>query len=120
MHAIAILYMRWRMPEAGQSLLPELENGLSNNVKNDFNWLETELKEQKSKGQKFLVSDEVSGADIMMQFSIQFIFARKLGVSADGTYPETEAWLKRTEETSGYQAAVKKTDYNLFEEGFRK
>lgn len=120
LQSMPILYTRWRIPEAAQSFLPELESAHSVGAKNNFNWLEAELARQKSRNQRFLVADHPTAADVMVQFSVQFIFARGLGVKADGSYPEVEAWLKRTEETEGYRAAVAKTGYDLFKGDFRK
>ena len=112
LHALAILYARWKIPEAAQDHLPEMEKNLSANVQNDMKWIEGALKEQKSSGKEWLVGDNLSVADIMVQFSIEFIFARKLGTTSS-EWPETEAWLKRTMERPAYKKAVERSGYTL-------
>jgi glutathione S-transferase len=74
-HPLAITYARWFSPRSVRDSggLQELEKGLAVNVCKDLDWLEGELE-----GKKFLVGDEVSAADTMNLFSIQFIFARDL------------------------------------------
>lgn len=116
LHAMAILYTRWKVPEDQanrQDLIRTMEEGLAVNVHNDFDWLESELRAQKGKG--WLVSDGLTAADIVMQFSVQFIMERKLGVGgrSEGKWPEVEAWLKRTEGTEAYRRAVERTGYTL-------
>ena len=112
LHALAILYMRWKTPEPAQQYVPEIEAGMSGNVQNDLNWLEGALKEQKSKGNEFLVGNQLTVADIMMGFAIEFIFARKLG-TGDKTWPEIEAWLHRLLQRPAYKTAAEKSGYSL-------
>lgn len=116
LHALAILYARWKIPDAAKEFLPEMEQGMSANVQNDFRWIEGALTEQKNQGNEFLVGKELSVADIMMQFSIEFILERKLGTEK-GNWPETEAWLKRTMERSAYRKAVGRSGYTLDSKG---
>jgi glutathione S-transferase len=108
-HALAILYARWHLPEAAKSSLPEMERGLSKNVQKDLDWLEEELK---TGNEEFLVGDELTVADIMMHFSVQLIFARKLGTEGK-SWPSVERWMEGLEGLEGYQNAVKKTGYKL-------
>lgn len=115
-HTMAILYTRWKVPEAAQEYLPEIEKGMSGNVHNDLNWIEGALKEQKQKGNDFLVGKGLTIADIMIQFTIDFIFTRKLGTTG-GNWPETEAWLKRTQERPAFKKAVEKTGWTLDSKG---
>lgn len=118
LHALAILYARWKLPAAAGQYLPELEQGLSANVHNDLNWIETALKEQRARGHDYLVGDRLTVADVMMQFSIEFIFARELGIKGKlAAWPETRAWLERTMRRPAYQRAVKKTGYTLDSKG---
>ncbi|KIW88012.1 uncharacterized protein Z519_11122 [Cladophialophora bantiana CBS 173.52] len=42
-HALAILYARWRLPKPAAEYLPEMEKPLSVNIHNDLNWLDSEL-----------------------------------------------------------------------------
>lgn len=94
---------------------------MSGNVQNDLKWLEGTLKEQREKGNDYLVGTGLTAADIMMQFSIEFILTRKLGTFGktigDGAWPETEAWLKRTMERPAYKKAVERSGYTLESHG---
>ena len=108
---IQILYARWGLPEAHKSGLAGLEEGMSPNVRKDMDWLEAELKFSSSGG-KYLVGDHITAADIMMHFSIQFIYARRLGIQG-GSWPLVEKWLKGLEQTESYKRAVEKTGYSL-------
>lgn len=76
LHAIAITYARWNIPEDSPDILAQAEEGFSVNVQNDLDWLETEL--SLSSG-PFLCGDKVTAADMMMQFSIDLILVTKLG-----------------------------------------
>lgn len=120
LHGLAILYARWKIPEAAKQYLPEMEQAMSANVHNDLRWIESTLKDQRNKDKDFLVGDGMSVADIMMQFSVEFIFTRKLGLGMDDAekmYPETTAWLKRTMARQTYKNAVDKTGYTLDSKG---
>lgn len=79
------------------------------NVQNDLSWLETEL--SLSQG-RFLCGDRVSAADIMMQFSADFILTRELGTQGR-EYPNIRNWLEACMETEGYKRAVQRTGYKL-------
>lgn len=68
LHASAILYARWNIAEDAKSGLPDMEERMSKNVVNDLNWLEGELKAQKSRGRAWIVGDKLTAADMMMQF----------------------------------------------------
>ncbi|KAF7517853.1 hypothetical protein G7054_g13660 [Neopestalotiopsis clavispora] len=118
-HGLAVLYARRTMPEdAKSSALPEMEKKLAVNVHKDLDWIEGHLKEQ---GTKFLMADTVSVADVMMQFSIEFIYVSKLGVNAeetgdkggDGRWPLTKQWLDRCMSTPSFKRAVEKSGYTL-------
>ncbi|KAI0125626.1 glutathione S-transferase [Xylariales sp. AK1849] len=122
LHASAILYARWQIPESAKSILPEMEEKLSANVRNDLNWIEAHLE---NRGTEFLMGDTVTVADIMMQFSIEFVYTRKLGLSAkevgeegdDGRWPETRKWLQRCMDEPAFQKAVEKSGYTLESKG---
>lgn len=112
LHALAILYARWKLPASASSVLPELEESLSPNVRADMDWLESTLVAQREAGKEFLVGDGLSVADVMMGFSVEFIFTRKLGVGEDG-WPESRAWLARCLDRPAYQKAVERSGYTL-------
>jgi len=108
LHAIGILYVRWfgeKTPEAASTI----EEGMSKNVQKDLDWLERELG---SSGGEFLLGAYVTIADIMMQFSIDFIFARELGTKGK-KWPGIENWLQACKETDSYRKAVGKTGHKL-------
>lgn len=65
-----------------------MEKGLSPNIQNDLNWLESEVA-----GRQCLVGNDVTSADILMGFSIESIFARKLGTEG-GDWPNVRKWLE--------------------------
>lgn len=68
-HAIAIIYTRWHLPETAKDALPAMEKAMSKNIHNDLNWLEGQLKEQKERGSDWIVGERLSIADIQMQFA---------------------------------------------------
>jgi hypothetical protein len=72
-------------------------------------WLETEL--SLSQGQ-FLCGENVTAADIMMQFSAEFIIARELGTNGK-EWPNINKWLEACKNTEGYKRAVEKTGHQL-------
>lgn len=118
MPAMPVLYTRWQIPADTPNrdqLLAVVEEKLSANVHNSFDWLESELKTQKAQGSEWLVGKGITAADIVLQFSVQFIMERKLGVGGcgEGKWPEVVAWLKRTEAVEAYRKAVDKTGYTL-------
>jgi glutathione S-transferase len=82
---------------------------MSVNVQNDLSWLETEL--SLSQG-AFLCGDHVTAADIMMQFSAEFILERELGTGGR-EYPGIRRWMESCRGTEGYKRAVEKTGYKL-------
>lgn len=118
LHALAILYARWKIPEAAASHIDEMEQSLSANVHNDLNWIESTLVEQRGNGKEYLVGDALTVADVMMQFSIEFIFKRELGVKGKGgEWPETRKWLARCMERPAYKKAVERSGYTLESHG---
>lgn len=114
-HSLAILYARWMISEPAKSdgTLDKLEQGMSVNIQKDLDWLETEL--ERSKG-TFLAGEKATAADTMVAFSIQFIFARGLGLKSgqQGRWKRIHEWLKLCEEREAYKAAVQKTGHTLY------
>jgi glutathione S-transferase len=94
-----------------------MEALLSVNVLKDLDWLDAEL--AKNEG-GYLVGKTLSAADIMMHFSVQFIFARRLGLKKmdpaerKGRWKHVNKWFERCEAGNGFKKAVKKTGYTLF------
>lgn len=120
LHALAVLYFRWQMPEAykssseGKKAVEETESKLSVNVHNALAWLERELG---SSTGNYLVGNSVTAADVMMHFSVEFTVERELGVKKTEfleKYPKPEAWLERCSGTEKYKRAVEKTGYTLY------
>ena len=106
LHGLAVLYAKWFQKDGNVETTVE---GLSKNVIKDMDYLESEL--GNSKG-KFLFGDQVTAADIMMQFSAAFILARELGTKGK-EWPKINQWLKDCEATQTYQQAVKHTGHKL-------
>jgi len=96
-----------------------MEKALSPNVRNDFAWLEQELSSSSSdnygssSGKDFLVGDHLTATDIIMGFSVEFIFTRKLGTESDGRWPRIQNWLNRIKEVPSYKKAAERTEYKL-------
>jgi glutathione S-transferase len=109
LHALAILYARWHIKDAPDGTIEAAEQSMSANVQNDMSWLETEL--SLSSG-KFLCGDHVTAADIMMQFSAEFIIQRELGTLGK-EWPNINKWLERCRNTESYRKAVEKTGHKL-------
>ncbi|KAF2856470.1 glutathione S-transferase [Plenodomus tracheiphilus IPT5] len=110
LHALAILYAQWNIPkDVPKGTIETMEKGMSVNVQNDLSWLETEL--SLSTG-NFLRGDHVTAADIMMQFSADFILARGLGTQGK-EFPNITKWPEACTSTETYQRAVKKTGHKL-------
>ncbi|KAK0099954.1 hypothetical protein ONS95_013224 [Cadophora gregata] len=110
-HALAVTYARWNATEdmKNNGDLQKLEDGLYGNVLRDLDWLDGELE-----GRKFIGGEEVSAADTMCGFSVQFIYARGLGGKIEpGRFKNVERWLKNCEETDSWKRAVEKTGHQL-------
>ena len=111
LHGLPIVYARWFSPERVQKSgdLEAIEEGMSDNVIKDFDWLEGEL--QKSSG-KFLVGSHITAADCMMIFSVQYILDKVLGTKAK-KWPKIEEWVKNCEAMETWKKAVQKTGHSL-------
>jgi glutathione S-transferase len=110
-HALALLYAKWNVPADSWAAT---EKALSVNVQKDLDWLDSELAKSKS---GWLVGDHLSLADIMVHFSVEFIFARRLGVKGrEGDWKNVEVWEKRCRESASFKRAVEKSGYTLFPE----
>jgi len=109
-HCLSITYARWFSPQSVKESgdLQKLEDGLAINVQKDLDWISEEIKGH------FLVGDQLTAADVMVAFSIQFIFARGLcGGKTAADWPKIEKWLKGCEGTESYRRAVEKTGHKL-------
>jgi glutathione S-transferase len=110
-HALAITYARWFSPssvkESGD--LKKLEEGLAINVGKDLDWFDSELE-----GKKFIAGEEVSAADTMCLFSIQFIFVRDLCAGKKlGEWKNVQRWVRRCEGLESWGRAVRKTGHEM-------
>lgn len=116
LHALTILYARWSFPEelkkTHRQALDEMEGKMAGNMRNDLDWLEAELGHSTG---RFLVGDQVTAADVMMQFSVQFVFERELGTKG-GDWPRLREWLARCEGCEGYKRAVERSGFTLYPE----
>lgn len=106
LHGLAVLYARW-FQQGGD--VQKTEDGLGVNVQKDLDYLEAQL--GKSSG-KFLFGNEVTAADCMMEFTLDFIFARDLGTKGK-QWPKVEQYLKDCQATQSWQKATKKTGHKL-------
>ncbi|SMR52869.1 unnamed protein product [Zymoseptoria tritici ST99CH_1E4] len=106
LHGLAVLYAKWNQKDGD---VEKTVAGLSVNICKDLDYLESEL--GKSSG-KFIVGDSLTAADIMMQFSVDFVLVRELGTKGK-SWPTVEKWLEQCKSTPSYQEAVKKTGYKL-------
>lgn len=113
LHALAITYARWNVPEGmSEEDREAMEKGLGGNVQNDLQWLEEELEKE---GTGWLVGSGCSVADVMVHFSVSFIFARELGVKGcEEKWKTVRAWVERCQDEAAYKKAVEKTGYTLF------
>jgi glutathione S-transferase len=120
LHAVAITYMRSSLPQSSlkhSDYGDRMEASLSVNVLKDLDWLESEL--AKNNG-GYLVGKTLTAADVMMHYSIQFIFGKRLGMKKldpaerKGRWTNISAWFEKCEGSNGYKDAVKKTGYTLF------
>jgi glutathione S-transferase len=111
-HALAITYARWftleSVKESGE--LKELGEGLTINVEKDLDWLDAELE-----GKQFLCGEEVTAADTMCIFSVQFIFARELCFGQKiGEWRNVERCVVECEGSGGWKrGAVSKTGHEM-------
>lgn len=114
MHGLPILYVRWFAPESAQSsgAVDDMVTKLSANVRKNLDWVEATL--DASTG-SFLVGNDVTAADVMVKFSVDFILARELG-SSGGKWPKIDAWLRRCEDTDAYKRAVERSGHTLYPE----
>ena len=112
LHALAIMYARSKMPDANGSnapVLAALEEGMSKNVHDALDWLESEL--GKNQG-KFLFGDTVTAADCILYNSIEYIMVKQLGTRGK-KWERIEQYLVDCPATATYRKAVEKTGYHL-------
>jgi glutathione S-transferase len=102
-----IVYAGWFMPEAHKDALPELQEKMSINVRNDLNYLENTLKENTKSG--YIFGNDITFADIMVAFSAHYVLALEKGAKwNDDTYPHVKDWIRRLRKREGWQRAVSK------------
>lgn len=106
LHGLAVLYSRW-FQQGGDPAATEEK--LSGNVHKDMDYLASEL--SKSNG-KFLLGDQVTAADTMMEFTVDFVFARELGTKGK-QWEKIEQYKKDCQATQTWQKAQKKTGHKL-------
>jgi len=113
-HGLAVLYAKWNFPAAlKESHAKEFDKmiaSMSVNVHKDFDWLEMALGQSTG---RFLVGDQVTAADIMMLFSVQFILARDLGTQGK-SWKKVNEWAERCEATESYKKAVERSGHTLY------
>lgn len=85
------------------------EERASVNVQKPLDYLDAEL--EKSSG-NFLMGSEPTLADCMMEFTITFIMAMKLGTQGKD-YPRLQQYVKDCHTTNTWQKAAEKTGHKL-------
>lgn len=102
---------RMGMPKEAAQYVSGLEAAIALRVNEAMQWLEAELESGPSKGQ-FIVGTDLTAADIMIGFSIECIFAMKLG-SESQDWPLISKWLANIKERKAYRSAVEKAGYTM-------
>lgn len=93
------------MPDAHKDALPELEKSLAGNVKLDLQYIEDHLGRS---GSGFLEGDDLTLADVMLAFAVQFVLVRGLGAKwSEPGYENIKAWIRKLQSREGWQRAVK-------------
>ncbi|KAF2774476.1 hypothetical protein EJ03DRAFT_304096 [Teratosphaeria nubilosa] len=108
LHGLAVLYMKW----FANTDAAAIEKG-SVNVQKDLDYLVSELEKG---GGKFLCGSDVpTAADVMMEFTIDFIFARELGTAPKGPqgWPRLQQYVKDCQATETWKKAAEKTGHQL-------
>ncbi|KAK3678402.1 hypothetical protein LTR78_001699 [Recurvomyces mirabilis] len=105
-HSLAVLYARWSQKDGD---VAKTEAGIAVNVQKDLAFFQAEI--GKSKG-KFLFGENLTAADIMIEFSLDFILARELGVKAQD-WPKVKEYIQACQSTASWQKAQKKTGHKL-------
>lgn len=106
LHGEAIFSIRKAAPTPA---IQEIEAKLAVPVQHDLDWLEEQLRNGAT---TYLAGNEVTVADTMMVFSVQDIFANKLG-TAGRAWPRINEWLKHVESGEIYQRALQRTGYHF-------
>ncbi|RBA13515.1 hypothetical protein FPRO05_02308 [Fusarium proliferatum] len=100
MNAVPIIMARMGMPKEAAQYVSGLEAAIVLRVNEAMQCLEAELESGPSKGQ-FIVGTDLTAADIMMGFSIECIFAMKLGTESQD-WPLISKWLVNIKERKAY------------------
>ncbi|CCT71989.1 related to GTT1-glutathione S-transferase [Fusarium fujikuroi IMI 58289] len=111
MNAVPIIMARMGMPKEAAQYVSGLEAAIAPRVHEAMQWFEAELESGPTKGQ-FIVGTGLTAADIMMGFSIECIFAMKLGTESQD-WPLISKWLANIKERKAYRTAVEKTGYSM-------
>ncbi|KAH7486104.1 hypothetical protein FOMA001_g5732 [Fusarium oxysporum f. sp. matthiolae] len=109
LNAVPIIMARMGMPQEAAQYVAGLEAAIAPIVRGAMQWLETELESGPSQGQ-FIVGTDLTAADIMMGFSIETIFAMKLGTERQD-WPLVSKWLANMMDRKAYKTAVENTGY---------
>lgn len=101
---------RMGMPQEAAQYVAGLEAAIAPIVRGAMQWLEMELESGPSQGQ-FIVGTDLTAADIMMGFSIETIFAMKLGTERQD-WPLISKWLANMMGRKAYKTAAEKSGYS--------
>lgn len=130
LHGLAPYYARAFAPDGIKGAggpLEEMVEKMTGTLRRDLDWLERELgdggadggagegkEKEKGKG-RYLVGYDLTAADTMMLFGIQFLFKKGLVGRGFGIekWPAVEKWVERCEAREGWKRAVEKTGFAL-------
>ena len=106
-HCLPTVYNRRIDASLAEKLAPSIEKV----VGKDLDWLEEEYSAREG---KYLVGDNLTAADIMVAFSVDFILAMGLAPqNTDQSWPGVRSWLAQCFAREPYRRAVEKTGYKL-------
>lgn len=121
LHALSITYARWSLGSDGdagsEAALKKCETFMAKNVQNDLDYVESQLAEQAKRAggadkEIFLVGQELSVADVMMAFSVEFAIKKDLGIEGR-TWPTINRWLASLEKRPAYIKARREAPHEL-------
>lgn len=114
LHALAITYARWSLTDGDgdRAALDKCESFMCNNVQNDLNYVESQLALNAHNAELYLVGTELSVADVMMAFSVEFTLKKNLGVQGR-QWPLINRWLAGLEKRPAYAKSVSEAPHDL-------
>ena len=119
-HAMPMFYARRLLPESLKTdgTLAAFEGQVMRRVTDDLEWLEGELELQKTKmsegDELFLVGKHLTGADVMMAFSVGLLLQRAVTLHQPGKrYKAIEEWMGGLVGRGAYRKAAQRLEYKV-------